>query len=152
MREKIVENCPNTIHSQDISYDSTRAIRSVGSSIGYAAGTLSRIFQNPSSTAALSSLSERANRFSEENISDNAKSKWNSVKSTSETINEAMTVVVSPAVAFFNNIAKNIGEQFYASENSVIKGIREYSLAISDSINKAEKRAKEEEVQERNLN
>lgn len=68
------------METADISYDAKKTIRKIGMNVGLASGRVSSIFTGPVPKNALSSLSDRANRFSEENISENAKTKWNSIK------------------------------------------------------------------------
>lgn len=53
------------METADISYDAKKTIRKIGMNIGLVSGRVSSIFTGPVPKNALSSLSDRANRFSE---------------------------------------------------------------------------------------
>ena len=48
----------------------------------------------------------------------------------------------------YYNLSDKIGEKFYESENTVIKNVREYSLAFTKSINKGEEEGRNPEKKE----
>ena len=52
----------------------------------------------------------------------------------------------------YYNLSDKIGEKFYASENTIIKNVREYSLAFSKAVNEGEESGRNPEKVNKEVN
>ena len=109
-------------------------------------GTINNMVSKPTKSIG-GAVSERAEKFSRDSVSDGTKDKWNNLKEKSSNINESLTNFIRPAINKYYDLSDQIGQKFYSSENNVIKTIREYSIALADSINEGEKSAHDDHAE-----
>ena len=74
------------------------------------------------------------------------------MKEKSSQFNEGLTNLIRPVVKGYYNLSDKIGEKFYESENTIIKNVREYSLAFTKAVNEGEESARNPEKIEKEVN